>query len=460
MKLAQELRKTLSIYEKLRGKLRIDEIADMLYELYLLKLLDEHAKAKHYEVLEKIGLDIALFNDSNFENLSYEELKAIIKKIKESPLLEDIFVSLDHYESCPIEDALFKELMTAVQQIEFASALEKDKQSGSHEVGEAFLEFIEQARQVQGKGATISITPISLRKLIAGLNSKIHTSEIYDPVIGTGSLAIQVAVQNGIKTVFGQEMMLQVVRICKILLIAYGLVESVAHIKQGDTLINPLHVEENTLCKFKNIVAVLPFGMTIVDRESIENDPYKRYPERVSMRSGEMLFIYHILESLDEEGMASVLVSNGILFRGGPEGEMRQQLLKDNCIDCIIQLPGKMLEHTAIPTTLLLFKKNRKRSDILFIDLAGEVDKISKLTTQLSEETIKRACELYHNYQNSQISQIVSIDEILGNDSNLNVKRYVIQEEEKHINLEKVTDTIEQLEKKLADIQAKIREKL
>ena len=459
MKLGQELRKPLSIYEKLRGKMRIDEIADILYELYLLKLFDEHAKAKHYEVLEKIGLDIALFNDSNFENLTYEELKAIINKIKESPLLEDIFVSLDHYESCPIDDELFKELMTAIQQIEFASALEKDKQSGSHEVGEAFLELIEKARQAQGKGAD-GITPISLRKLISGLNSKMNTTEIYDPVIGTGSLAIQVAVQNNIKTVFGQEIMPQAVRICKILLIAYGLVESAAYIKQGDTLINPLHVEENTLCKFKSIVAILPFGMTIEDRESIKNDPYKRYPERFTMRSGEMLFIYHILESLDKEGMASVLVSNGILFRGGPEGEMRQQLLKDNYIDCVIQLPGKMLEHTAIPTTLIVFKKKRNRSDILFIDLAGEVDKISKLTTQLSEETIEKTCELYHNYQNSHISQIVSIDEILGNDSNLNVKRYVIQEEEKQINLEKVTDTIEQLEKELTAIQAKIREKL
>lgn len=459
MKLAQGLRKTFSIYDKLRGKLRIDEMTDLLLELHLLKLLVEHAKAKHYELLEKIGLDIALFNDSNFENLSYEELKAIIKKIKESPLLKDIFVSLDHYESCPIEDRLFKELMTAVQQIEFASALEKDKQSGSHEVGEAFLELIERVRQAQGKSAD-GITPVSLRKLIGGLNSKMNTTEIYDPVIGTGSLAVQVAIQNNIKTIFGQEMIPQAVRVCKILLIAYGFVESVENIKQGDTLINPLHVGKNTLCKFRNIVAVLPFVMTIEDRESIKNDPYKRYPERFTMRSGEMLFIYHILESLDEEGMASVLVSNGILFRGGPEGEMRQQLLKDNCIDCIIQLPGKMLEHTAIPTTLMLFKKNRKRSDILFIDLAGEVDKISKLTTQLSEETIKRACELYHNYQNSQISQVVSIDEILDNDSNLNVKRYVIQEEEKHINLEEVSDTIAQLEKKLTDIQAKIREKL
>lgn len=439
--------------------MRVDEIADMLYELYLLKLFDEHAKANHNEVLKQLGLDIALFNNSDFENLTYEELKAIINKIKESPLLEDIFVSLDHYERCPIDDKLFKELMAAIQQTEFILALEKDKQSGSHEVGEAFLELIEKARQAQGKGVN-SITSVSLRKLISGLNSKMNTTEIYDPVIGTGSLAIQVAVQNNIKTVFGQEIIPESVRICKILLIAYGLVESVGNIKQGDTLINPLHVEENTLCKFKNIVAICPFVMNSADKESIKNDPYKRYPERFTMRSGEMLFIYHILKSLDEEGMASVLVGNGILFRGGPESEMRQQLLKENYIDCIIRLPGKMLEYTAIPTTLIVFKKKRNRQDILFIDLIGEVDKISKLTTQLSEETIQKACELYHNYQNSPISKVVSIDEILSNDSNLNANRYVIQEEEQQINLEKVNDTIAHLEKELMAIQAKIKEKL
>lgn len=255
MKLDQGLRKSLLSYEKLRGKMRVDEIADMLYELYLLKLFDEHAKAKHNEVLKQLGLDIALFNDSDFENLTYDELKAIINRIKESPLLEDIFVSLDHYESCPVDDKLFKELLRAIQQTEFASALEKDKQSRSHEMGEAFLELIEKVRQVQGKGKGVNgITPVSLRKLISGLNSKMNTTDIYDPVIGTGSLAIQVAVQNNIKTVFGQEMIPESVRVCKILLIAYGLVKSVGNIKQGDTLINPLHVEENTLYKFKNIV--------------------------------------------------------------------------------------------------------------------------------------------------------------------------------------------------------------
>lgn len=108
-----------------------------------------------------------------------------------------------------------------------------------------------------------------------------------------------------------------------------------------------------------------------------------------------------------------------------------------------------MLEYTAILTTLMVFKKKRNRQDVLFINLTGEVDKISKLTTQLSEETIKKTCELYYNYQNSPISKVVSIDEILGNDSNLNVKRYVLQEEQQ-INLEK----------ELMAIQAKIREKL
>lgn len=396
---------------------------------------------------------------SYFKGLKYEDRIVILKKVKESPMLADIFVSAQSYEENRLSENQFRVLMQLIEQIDFLPTLQKDQEEKSHKVGEAFLELINQVKQAQ-RWLVDGITPSSLRELMAGLNSSVDVSEIYDPVIGTGSLAIQVAVKNNIKSVYGQEIMPSTARLCKILLIAYGMIESVMNIKQGNTLLQPLHLEEGNLRKFKNIVAVPPFGAEVIDKDRIKNDPYGRYPEKVNMRSSEMLFIYHILESLDEGGMASVLTPNGILFRGGAEAKMREQLLRENCIDCIIQLPGKMLTHVPIPTTLIIFKKKRTRQDILFMDLTGEVDKISKLTTQLSEATIKKACDLYHNYQDSKISKIIPLDEILANESNLNVTRYVIQKEEQQIDLEKVNDTIAQLEKKLSDIQAKIKEKL
>lgn len=457
MKLGEQLKHILGIGSRLKSVIAAENLVGLISELCLLKLFSDEAKGGYKQTLQTLGLNPELFKESRFKGLSYEELLVILEKIKESPVLRDVFVNCEAFKEHALWREAFNEMMEAIENLDFLPVLRKDQEENTHELGEAFLELINQFKQMVRLGGMASK---SLSELMTRLSDSIKAEEIYDPAIGIGTLAIQVAINQGIQTLYGQEIAEQEVRLCKILCIAYGMTESLPYIAQGDTLLNPRHVTDKKLYQFKKIVSILPFGVPVIHKEAIEKDLYGRYPESTNLRSSEMLFMHHIVESLQDEGIASVVTSNGILFRGGAEAKMRENLLKRNCIDCVIQLPAKMLADTAIATTLILMKKQRTRQDILFIDLTKEVDKISKVMTQLGQETIEKVNRLYHGYEESEISQIVPIKDILDNQSNLSVTRYVTSEAVPTVDLKEVGDTLLELEQKLMAIQAQIKEKL
>lgn len=457
MKLADALRQIVLMTSRLRDVIPAGQLVGLMGELCLLRLFSDQAKGGYHQKLEALGLRPKLFKESRFKGLSYEELLVILKKVKESPLLEDLFISCESYKDNALWLECFEDLMEILEEIDFLPLLNKDEAEGTYEVGEIFRELIDQFKQIGRQGGMASK---SLNTLIASLSGQTGGKAIYDPVIGTGSLAVQVAILNQIPTIYGQDLSREEVRLCKMLLIAYGMVDSLSYIVAGDTLLDPKHIEGNALCQFKNIVAVLPFGSSLISKEALEKDRYARYMEVGNLRSSEMLFMHHILASLEEGGVASVVTSNGVLFRGGTEAKMRENLLKENCIDSVIQLPNKMLADTAISTTLIIMKKHRTRQDILFMDLTKEVDKISKVTTQLSPETIEKATKLYKAYESSEISQVVPIKEVMASQMSLSATRYVTYKEEQHINLEEVNQSIMALEQELRAIQEKIKARL
>lgn len=457
MKLGEVFKQIVLMSYGLKETIPAGDLIGLISELSLLKLLSDLAKSGYKHKLQALGLSPELFQDSRFKGLSYEELLVILKKVQESPFLADSFVNCEAYKENTLWRQQFDKIMEAIENLDFLPALKKDQEENTHEVGEAFLEFIDQMKQMMRLGGMASK---SLSELMSKLTDVVKSEAIYDPAIGAGSLAVQVAVHQGIQMLYGQEIAEQEVRLCKVLCMAYGMAESLAYIAQGDTLLNPKHVKDQRVSQFKKIVSIPPLGVSKIYKEAIEKDIYDRYPEISNLRSSEMLFMHHIVESLEEDGIASVVASNGILFRGGAEAKMRENLLKKNCIDCVIQLPAKMLADTAIATTLILLKKQRTREDILFIDLTKEVDKISKVTTQLGQETIEKTYRLYQSYQSSEISQVVPIKDILDHQSNLSVTRYVTYEEAPAISLEEVSSTLLKLEQELMTIQAKIKEKL
>lgn len=158
-------------------------------------------------------------------------------------------------------------------------------------------------------------------------------------------------------------------------------------------------------------------------------------------------------------GKVGVVVPHGVLFREGAEGKIRKQFIEnDNFLDAVIGLPQNLFYGTGIPAAILIFKKNRKNSDILFIDASREYES-GKNQNILRDLDIEKIVQTYKKRETiDKYSYLATLDEIKENEYNLNIPRYVDTfEEEAEIDIQATQKEIENLEKQLADVQLKMK---
>lgn len=252
-----------------------------------------------------------------------------------------------------------------------------------------------------------------------------------------------------------------------------------ANIKQGDTLSNPQHIENDELMKFQVINANPPFSLDKWDSGFLPSveigkgkkpkmeaglDPYKRFSIGVPPSSkGDYAFILHMLYTLDEKcGRMGVVLPHGVLSRGASEGKIRKKLIEMNLLDAIIGLPSNLFFGTGIYACILIFKKNRVHKDVLFIDASadGNYEK-GKNQNVLRDEDINKIVATYEAREKiiDKYSYCATLEEIRENDYNLNIPRYVDTfEEEEMVDIETVKQNIFDLEKELLDVQAELKD--
>ena len=168
-----------------------------------------------------------------------------------------------------------------------------------------------------------------------------------------------------------------------------------------------------------------------------------------------------MLHSLDaENGHMAVVLPHGVLFRGASEGKIRKQLIEMNLLDAVIGLPANLFYGTSIPACILVFRKNRTRRDVLFIDASGEGNyEKGKNQNILRDRDIDRIASTYEARATAdKYSYVAAYDEIRDNDFNLNIPRYVDSfEEEELVDIDEVKQNIANIEKELADVQAQMK---
>jgi type I restriction enzyme M protein len=170
-----------------------------------------------------------------------------------------------------------------------------------------------------------------------------------------------------------------------------------------------------------------------------------------------LTLLYH----LNDTGTMAIVLPHGVLFRGAAEGAIRQTIIEKNYLDTVIGLPANLFFGVSIPTTILVFKKNRKTKDILFIDASNEFGK-GKNQNKLTVNNINKIIETYRNRMDvDKYAHLASLEEIKENEFNLNIPRYVdTSEEEQTIDLDGVIKLLEQDKQEIADLEAKINEQL
>lgn len=321
-------------------------------------------------------------------------------------------------------------------------------------LGDIYIYLIENFASTAGKKAGEFYTPSQVAKLISKLSTydKEEINSAYDPTCGSGSMLLSLG--KKIKKYYGQESINTVCNIAKMNMLIHGIKIENFSIQNGDVLKYPKHLDK----KFDLIVANPPYGVEwSSEKEELKDPRFSSVNQLAPKNTADFAFVQHIIYQLKENGTASVLLPVGALFRERSEGLIRKFLIDSNFLDSVINLPENIFTHTKIQTTILIFKKDRKRENIFFIDASNEFERKGKLNF-LSDENIEKIFNTYFTRTSiNRFSYLATNEEVKKNDYNLNITRYVrLEEDEEEINFIEMQEMENKLNEEIEEIDEKL----
>lgn len=175
--------------------------------------------------------------------------------------------------------------------------------------------------------------------------------------------------------------------------------------------------------KYNTVISNPPYSQSWAPQMDERFEGYKLAPKS----KADFAFILDGIHSLNATGTAAFILPHGVLFRGQAEGDIRRKLIDDNLLDAVIGLPSNLFTNTSIPVCILVFKKNRANTDILFIDAQKDfVKHKNKNKNVMTAEQVEKVIKAYKERADiERYSSNVSVSTILDNDYNLNIPRYI-----------------------------------
>lgn len=260
--------------------------------------------------------------------------------------------------------------------------------------------------------------------------------EIYDPTSGSGSLLINIG-QSAAKRMgsrdnikyYAQELKENTYNLTRMNLVMRGILPDNIVTRNGDTLEEdwPFFDEnhEYTPLYVDAVVSNPPYSQHWEPTEEKKHDPrYVNYGIAPKSKA-DYAFLLHDLYHLKPDGIMTIVLPHGVLFRGGEEGEIRKNLIENNNIDAIIGLPANIFFGTGIPTIIMVLKQKRENTDVLIVDASKHFEKVGK-NNVLKASDIKRIVDTVVERRTvDKFSRVVEREEIRENEYNLNIPRYV-----------------------------------
>ena len=290
-----------------------------------------------------------------------------------------------------------------------------------------------------GKSGGEFFTPQEVSELLARITlvGKTKVNKVYDPACGSGSLLLQYAKVLGkdkvVNGFFGQEINITTYNLCRINMFLHDINYEKFSIAHGDTLTDPYHWDDQP---FEAIVSNPPYSIDWDGDANplMINDPRFSPAGVLAPKSkADLAFTMHILHWLATNGTAAIVEFPGVLYRSGAEQQIRQYLVDNNYVDAVIQLPKDLFFGTGIQTCILVLKKSRKQSDVLFINAEREFARFGN-KNKLRPEDIKTILENFKARKDVEyLSRVVSHDEIKNNKYLLSVTSYVQAEDTREV---------------------------
>jgi type I restriction enzyme M protein len=366
-------------------------------------------------------------SEEDFDNL-FEDMDLNSTKLGKTPAARNLIIS---------------KVLAHLDKIDF-----KIENTELDVLGDAYEYLIGKFASGAGKKAGEFYTPQQVSMVLAKLvtTGKSKLKSVYDPTCGSGSLLLRVAKEvEKVNNFYGQELNRTTYNLCRMNMILHDVHYRKFNIKQEDTLEHPQHLG----LEFEAIVSNPPFSAHWSASEIFTTDDrFSQYGKLAPKTKADFAFVQHMIHHLAENGTMAIVLPHGALFRGAAEQIIRKYLIEDkNYLDAVIGLPANIFYGTSIPTCIMVFKKCRENpNDVLFIDASKHFERGTQNVLRPSD--MERIIETYRTRTEvDKFSYVAPLDEIIKNEYNLNIPRYVNTfVEEETIDIKAVSTRLKSLE--------------
>ncbi len=467
----------------LRGKIDSSDYKKYIFGLLFYKRMSDVWDEEYESVMKEYNDKTIAGADYNHRfqvpkdcrwNVITEQAESIGQKLNDifeklananSPKLDKIFDDLDFSNRDRFPNETLQRLINHFSQYNFGNTY-----ISSDLLGDAYEYLIKQFAADAGKKGGEFYTPREVEKVIIGILKPHQKDHIYDPTAGSGGFLLEaydyLKQKSGEKIaktlyLYGQELNISTFAIAKINMFLHGL--DSADIRRGDTIANPQFLTQNgNLQTFDICVANPPYSIKDWESEIFKTNKYGRLEgyDMPPEKNADYAFVLHIIKSMNVNGRAGIVLPHGVLFRGGAEGRIREQILKNDLIEAVIALPSKLFYGTGIPAAILILNKNKpenKKNKVLIID--AEKDFLEgKNQNSLRPQDINKIVKAYDGYSDiEKYARVVDMKEIAEKEHNLNISQYIdSSEQEEVIDVKKVRKELIALEKEREEINKKV----
>ena len=317
--------------------------------------------------------------------------------------------------------------------------LQEDAAGGGNVLGDAYEYLINKFADDAGKKGGEFYTPRPVVRLIVELLQPREGMRICDPAAGSGGMLIYASqyvqelggdIRN--LAIHGQERNLGTLAIGKLNLLLHGL--RAARLEAGDVIAEPqLTDPSGRLLSYDRVIANPPFSLKNWGHDFAPNDPHHRFDRYGAIpprTKGDLAFLLHMLAVTNAQGMVGVVMPHGVLFRGGAEGAIRKGIVEADLFEAVIGLAPNLFFGASIPVAICVLNKAKpaeRKGNVLFVDAAQEgYFRQGKAQNFIDPEHIARIVEAYQAFEDiERFAHVADLDEIQGNDFNLNISRYV-----------------------------------